>query len=84
MVIPLNMIEPGQAGEIVFLDDTCPMGGRLKDLGFIPGAKVSCVLQKRKKNIAAYLVRSAVIALRRQDSAAVFVREIPVSGEAAL
>ena len=49
------------------------MAGRLRDLGFEPDAVVSCVLQKARGNIAAYLVRGAVIALREEDSRFVFV-----------
>ncbi len=68
MVIPLSNTEPGDTVRIVFLSNEGPMAGRLRDLGFTPGATVSCVLQGRKKNIAAYLVRNAVIALREGDS----------------
>ena len=42
------------------------MAGRLSDLGFEPEEAVTCVLRKRKGNIAAYLVRRAVIALRER------------------
>lgn len=68
MVIPLSNTEPGDTVRIVFLSSEGPMAGRLRDLGFTPGATVSCVLRGRKKNIAAYLVRNAVIALREGDS----------------
>lgn len=68
MVIPLSNINPGDTARIVFLANEGAMAGRLRDLGFEPGATVSCVLQGKKKNIAAYLVRNAVIALREGDS----------------
>ena len=51
------------------------MAGRLQDLGFAPGSVVSCVMKRPKGNIAAYLVRNAVIALRREDSRLIFVEE---------
>ena len=58
---------------MVFLGNDTLMAGRLRDLGFENGAVISCVLQKPKGNIAAFLVRGAVIALREEDSRLVFV-----------
>ena len=66
----------------------CPHGGnctqrkvweKLKayeDLGFEPEEAVTCVLRKRKGNIAAYLVRGAVIALREEDSRMILVEAL--------
>lgn len=51
------------------------MAGRLRDLGFTSGARISCVMKRPKGNIAAYLVRNAVIALREEDSRLIFVEE---------
>lgn len=76
MVIPLNNIKPGDTVQIVFLANEDLMAGRLRDLGFDSGSTISCVLQKPKKNIAAYLVRNAVIALRKEDSQLIFVRPL--------
>ncbi len=77
MVLPLSNIEPGESGKIEFLGNSELMAGRLRDLGFSPGVVVSCVMQRPKKNIAAYLVRNAVIALREEDSRYIFVTAIP-------
>ena len=74
MILPLSHIPPGTSAQIVFLGNDAQMAGRLRDLGFTPGAVISCVLQKTRRNIAAYLVRGAVIALREEDSRLVFVR----------
>ncbi len=73
MVIPLCNINPGERARIIFLDHEDRTAARLMDLGFVPGARLSCVLQKKKRNIAAYLVRSAVIALRKEDSRLIMV-----------
>ena len=61
------------SARIIFLGNDERMTGRLQDLGFISGAEVSCVLQKARRNIAAYLVRGAVIALREEDSRYILV-----------
>ncbi len=50
---------------------------RLMELGMVGGAEVECVL--RRKNIAAFLVRGTVIALRERDSARILV-EAPAAG----
>lgn len=76
MVIPLSNISPGDTVKIVYLANEELMKRRLSDLGFTPGAVISCVLQKRRKNIAAYLVRSAVIALRQEDSRLIMAEEV--------
>ena len=76
MVIPLNQINPGQHAKIVFIANNGPMAGRLFDLGSV----LSCVLQKKRRNIAAYLVRSAVIALRNEDSRLIMVEPLEKEG----
>lgn len=73
MVIPLSDIKPGETVRIVWVGCDEPAAGRLLDLGFEPDAVISCVLRRRKKNIAAYLVRNTVIALRRQESRCILV-----------
>lgn len=50
---------------------------RLMELGMVDGAEVECVL--RRRNIAAFLVKGTVIALRERDSARVLV-EYPAAG----
>lgn len=77
MVLPLSNITPGKSVRIEFLGNSELMAGRLRDLGFETGAVISCVMQRPKKNIAAYLVRNAVIALRWEDSRLIFVAELP-------
>ena len=77
MIFPLSHISPGVSARIVLLGNEEHMAGRLRDLGFAPGADVSCVLQKRRRNIAAYLVRGAVIALREEDSRYILVEAKP-------
>ena len=70
MVLPLSSINTGGSAKILAL------AGRLSDLGFEPEEAVTCVLRKRKGNIAAYLVRGAVIALREEDSRMILVEAL--------
>lgn len=76
MVIPLSNINPGESAKIVCLPENGPMAGRLLDLGFEPGAVISCVLKRKKNNISAYLVRNAVIALREEDGRMILAEEV--------
>lgn len=75
MVLPLSNINPGASGKVVFLGNDEQMAGRLRDLGFTSGARISCVMKRSNGNIAAYLVRNAVIALREEDCRLIFVEE---------
>lgn len=79
MIIPLSNIMPGETVRIVAVGNEGPIAGRLSDLGFEIDSLISCVLQKPKRNIGAYLVRNAVIALRSCDSRLILVE--PVNGE---
>ena len=80
MVIPLSNINPGETVKIIYLANEELMARRLSDLGFTPGSVVSCVIQKSQKNISAYLVRNAVIALRQEDSRLIMAEKLS-SGE---
>ena len=75
MVLPLSSINTGGSAKILALANPPLMAGRLSDLGFEPEEAV-CVLRKRKGNIAAYLVRGAVIALREEDSRMILVEAL--------
>ena len=72
MVLPLSSINTGGSAKILALVNPPLMAGRLSDLE----EAVTCVLRKRKGNIAAYLVRGAVIALREEDSRMILVEAL--------
>ena len=55
--------------------DSASIGRRLQDLGFEPGAGVVCVLEKGKNGISAFLIKGAVIALRKEDADLILVEE---------
>ena len=76
MVIPLCNMIPGGTARILCLPDWEAESGRLYDLGFVPGALVSCVLKKRNGQTAAFLIRGAVIALRKENSQFILAEEL--------
>lgn len=65
--------EVGEAVRVVSLLAEGRMRRRLADLGLIPGAEVSCLGRSPLGDPSAYLIRGAVIAIRRRDAMEVSV-----------
>lgn len=63
----LNEIRPGQSVRVVSVAAPDGIRRRLFDLGMIPGTTIECVGTSPAGDPAAYLIRGAVIALRRKD-----------------
>ena len=71
-----QMDAPGPMGRrLLELNTSGGMRRRLMDLGFSAGEHVECVLKSPPGDPRAYLVRGAVIALRREDAARVRLLE---------
>ena len=68
MLNPLSLLTPGQSAVIHWLPEQPAIVSRLLDLGFVPGAAVTCTLRRGNGSISAFLVRNAVIALRKEDA----------------
>lgn len=77
-VLRLSDLGSGALGEVIALDPECRgfMRRRLLDLGFTPGARVRPDLTTFAGDPRAYRVRGTTIALRREQSARVLVREV--------
>ena len=63
----LNEIKPGENATVVGVAVTDSLRRRLADLGLIPGTTVECVGVSTAVDPSAYIIRGAVIALRRRD-----------------
>lgn len=61
----LSELLPGEDGEIL---DATKAPAHLKNMGFISGTKVKSLQRSLFKDPTAFLIRGAVIALRRKDS----------------
>ncbi len=61
----LSELVPGENGEIL---DASDVPEHLKNMGLISGTKVKSLQRSLFKDPTAYLVRGAVIALRKKDS----------------
>lgn len=74
----LNEIAPGQRAVVKKLTVHGAMRRRLLDIGLSEGTEVECVGRSPMGDPSAYLIRGAVIAIRRADS-----RGVIISGETA-
>lgn len=67
---------PGQTGYVFSLSEESSIYSRLRDLGLIKGTKIECVLKSPLGDPTAYLIRGALIALRRDDAKYVLIERI--------
>ena len=73
----LSALRPGQRAVVARVGGQAAMRRRLADLGLIPGTAVACTALAPVGDPAAYLIRGAVIALRRKDAAEVLLEDGP-------
>jgi len=64
----LNMLKPGQAATVIALTCEGPDRRRLMDLGILPGTTIVAELTSPLGDPTAYLVRGALVALRREQA----------------
>lgn len=62
----LNQLKPGEEAVVTSISGE---NRRLRDLGLIEGTKVKCVLKSPLGDPAAYKIRGAVVAIRRENAA---------------
>ncbi len=72
----LNEIRPGQSVRITSVSASDGIRRRLFDLGMIPGTVVECVGSSPAGDPSAYLIRGAVIALRKKDCGGIAVKPL--------
>ena len=72
-ITSLSSLNEGESGAIISVDNCGELKCRLIDLGFIEGTHVRCLQSSPSGNPIAYMVRGAVIALRRDDSAKIII-----------
>ena len=71
----LAEVPAGMTATVAQLDLSGSIRTRLRDLGLIEGTPVTCLGCGPSGDPVAYLIRGAVIALRRSDSGRLEVRE---------
>lgn len=69
----LNSLNIGESGFVAGLNTTGSLRRRFRDLGIINGTQIKCTGQSTHKDIASYLIKGAVIALRHEDADTVLI-----------
>ena len=73
-LLALDCLPVGKSAYVANVYNEPSMRWRLTDLGMIPGTRILCLYRSPAGDPTAYLIRGAVIALRRRDAAQVQVR----------
>ncbi len=69
----LYALREGERGRVKAVREDNEIGRRLRDLGIIEGTVITCVGKSPLGDPVAYQIRGAVIALRKEDAAKVFI-----------
>ena len=64
----LSALREGESAYVTEVSAGPAMDRRLTDLGLVRGTRVTCVLRSPADDPCAYLIRGALIALRRSDA----------------
>lgn len=64
----LSALPEGESAYVTEISAGPAMDRRLTDLGLVRGTRVTCVLRSPAGDPCAYLIRGALIALRRADA----------------
>ena len=64
----LDKMEINQKSTVKKISDKTPMKRRFLDIGLTDGTEVECVLVSYGKEMRAYFIKGAVIAIRKEDA----------------
>lgn len=70
---PLCDMKTGTYARVVRLDTKGDLRRRFMDIGLVEGTPVECLRKSPAGDPKAYLIRGAVIAIRKEDAATVMV-----------
>ena len=74
--ITLDFLHPGEFGIVKKLKSTGGMRRRLLDIGLINNTVVECVGRSPLGDPSAFMIRGAVIAIRKEDCKDIFIEKI--------
>lgn len=72
----LHELSLGERGRVLSLLSGDSMRRRLRDIGLIEGTVIECVGESPLGDPRAYLLRGAVIALRRTDASLILIQRL--------
>lgn len=73
--LTLSALPLGESAYVARVSARPSMERRLTDLGLIPGTRVTCLARSPAGDPCAYLIRGALIALRRSDSDGILLKK---------
>lgn len=76
----LNEIEPGEQAIVKSLQMTGSMHRRLLDIGLVENTRIQCLGRSPGGDPSAYLIRGAVIAIRKIDCQEIMVKPVNPEG----
>ncbi len=76
----LDLLRPGESAEVVDLAPEVqgPQRRRLLDLGVLPGTRITAEFRSASGDPIAYLIRGALVALRRPQAHGIYIRRHPL------
>ncbi len=72
----LNDLKVGEEATILMVEAKDNIKKRLLDIGLVKGSKVKAILISPGKEMVAYYIKGAVIAIRRDDTENILVKVI--------
>lgn len=69
----LSQLKDGESATVKSLEATGSIRRRMLDLGLIEGTEVECIRKSPLGDPVAYMIRGAVIALRKEDSSQILI-----------
>lgn len=74
--VSLNALDIGQSATVKYLKNSGSIRRRLLDLGLTENSKITCVGKSPYGDPCAYMIRGAVIAIRSEDCANIYIKNI--------
>ena len=71
----LSQLLPDEKCRVLSVNSKSEIRRRLLDMGLIPGTLVTCVFKSPWKDPSAYLIRGALVALRKEDADEIIISE---------
>ena len=72
----LDTLTVGELGYVESIQTEGSIRRRFLDIGLTPGCRVECVLMSPSGNPNAYLIRGAIIAIRREDAKGIVIKRV--------
>lgn len=72
----LDCLKVGKTAEVVKLNTKDSIGRRFLDIGIVPGSKIECVMESPGGNPIAYLIKGALIAIRKEDTKQILIKDL--------